>query len=338
MKIFISWSKELSKQVAYILKKWIPRIIQTVREEDIFVSDQDVNAGVQWDNVIFDKLDNSNLGIVCVTRENINSPWMLFESGYMVCHNHRKNVVPVLIGLSNHAIQDSPLAHFQTITTERNGMEKMISAINKSQPIEIQVADEVVARSFNSNWNELNSELCSIKKQNAIVDTDGDNATNKENEAYELDKESMITLFSHFSVNIVNNFLFGNDPTYIDRRIFGIRDAWDYYFHATGDFVIYDNSTQKAIETFYLPFDALVTKCAYCYKTVSSNPQLAHIQGLEFDVFTSNKAEKDFDEVVKMTIELQPLYKEMIKFVRLKYKLDFDALSKKFEANNSYEK
>ena len=337
MKLFISWSKEHSMQVAYILKKWIPRIIQTVREEDIFVSDQDVNAGVQWDNVIFDRLDNCNFGIVCVTRENINSPWMLFESGYMVCHNKRKDVVPLLIGLSNQAIKDTPLAHFQAITTERNGIEKMISAINKAQPIDLQVADDVLERSIHVNWNELNNELCSIKKQETTISVEDDNANNNEMDVYELDKESMFTLFSHFSANIVNNFLFGNDPTYIDRRIFDIRDAWDYYFHATGDFVIYDNATQKTIETFYKPFDKLVTKCAYCYKTVSGNPLLAHIQGLEFDVFTNNKAEKDFDEVVKMTIELQPLYKEMIKFVRLKYKLDFASLSKEFEKNNTYE-
>ncbi len=42
MKIFISWSGELSCKVAKILKRWIPCVIQSV---DVFFSPEDIEKG-----------------------------------------------------------------------------------------------------------------------------------------------------------------------------------------------------------------------------------------------------------------------------------------------------
>lgn len=39
MKIFVSWSGELSRQIAEVLKKWIPCIIQSV---EVFFSPEDI--------------------------------------------------------------------------------------------------------------------------------------------------------------------------------------------------------------------------------------------------------------------------------------------------------
>lgn len=152
---------------------------------------------------------------------------------------------------------------------------------------------------------------------------------------YELDKESVTILFSHFSTYIIDEYLFGNNQNYIDRRIFDMRDAWYHYFNNTGAFTIYDSATLDALNAFYIPFDKLVGKCANNY-TTCSNSRLAHIGGLVADEFQDPRQEEKFDEIVKAAIALQPIYKEMIKYIKLKYKLDFDALSKKFEADSSY--
>ncbi len=155
---------------------------------------------------------------------------------------------------------------------------------------------------------------------------------------YELDKESVTLLFSHFSTNIIDEFLFGNNQNYIDRRIFDMCDDWYHYFNNTGVFMIYDNKTLDVLTAFYTPFNKLALKCALNYDTIHSNPCLAHIRGLVADEFQDPRQEEKFDEIVKDAIALQPIYKEMIKYIKLKYRLDFYELSKKFEANNSYEK
>jgi hypothetical protein len=77
MKIFISWSGDKSKEIAEFLKNWIEQIIQAA-EPWISV---DIEKGKRWNSEISDKLENSKVGIFCITKENLNSPWILFEAG-----------------------------------------------------------------------------------------------------------------------------------------------------------------------------------------------------------------------------------------------------------------
>ena len=44
MKVFVSWSGELSKEIAEVLKKWIPCIIQSV---EVFYSPEDIEKSRQ---------------------------------------------------------------------------------------------------------------------------------------------------------------------------------------------------------------------------------------------------------------------------------------------------
>lgn len=53
MKVFVSWSGELSCQIAEVLKKWIPCIIQSV---EVFFSPEDIEKGDNWDKTIYIKL------------------------------------------------------------------------------------------------------------------------------------------------------------------------------------------------------------------------------------------------------------------------------------------
>ena len=53
MKVFVSWSGELSKEIAEVLKKWIPCIIQSV---EVFYSPEDIEKGDSWDATISSEL------------------------------------------------------------------------------------------------------------------------------------------------------------------------------------------------------------------------------------------------------------------------------------------
>src|SRR5680860_1889992 len=77
MKVFISWSGNESKEIAVFLKKWIEQIIQSAEP---WIS-LDIEKGKRWNSEISASLEQSKVGIFCMTEKNLNSPWILFEAG-----------------------------------------------------------------------------------------------------------------------------------------------------------------------------------------------------------------------------------------------------------------
>lgn len=76
--MFISWSGERSKAAAKLLREWLTKLIPTLEP---WMSDIDIAPGTRWAKRIYDKIRESRFAIICVTRDNSNSPWLMFESG-----------------------------------------------------------------------------------------------------------------------------------------------------------------------------------------------------------------------------------------------------------------
>lgn len=77
MDIFISWSKEPSKQVAIALAEWLPEVIQSLKP---WIS-EDVSVGTRWNAKIAKQLSSTKFGIICVTKANQHEAWLQFEAG-----------------------------------------------------------------------------------------------------------------------------------------------------------------------------------------------------------------------------------------------------------------
>lgn len=78
MKIFISWSGDRSELLAKALRDWFPLVLHYV---DPWLSQSDIQAGERWGIEVAKELETCNFGVICVTKENLNSPWILFEAG-----------------------------------------------------------------------------------------------------------------------------------------------------------------------------------------------------------------------------------------------------------------
>ena len=78
MRVFLSWSGERSRRVAELLDDWLQCVIQAA---DPWMSSKDIDRGALWFSEITDQLANTAIGVVCLTKENKNKPWILFESG-----------------------------------------------------------------------------------------------------------------------------------------------------------------------------------------------------------------------------------------------------------------
>jgi TIR domain len=125
MKIFISWSGDKSKMVAEFLKNWIEQIIQST-EPWISV---DIDKGKKWNQEITQNLEESKVGILCITRDNINAPWILFEAG-AISKSHDSYVCTFLIDLVPTDLT-GPLSIFQATRFNKEDVFKLITTINQ---------------------------------------------------------------------------------------------------------------------------------------------------------------------------------------------------------------
>jgi hypothetical protein len=161
MKVFIGWSGERSKALAQFLHDWIPLVLHNVEP---WVSEADIEAGERWGEVVAKELADSTFGIICVTRENVNSPWVLFEAGALAKTMQGSKVIPLLLDLEIRDIT-GPLAQFQAKKVEKAGVNEVINSINQTAN---NVVPEARARElFEALWPKLDKEVKMIPKEPA---------------------------------------------------------------------------------------------------------------------------------------------------------------------------
>ena len=156
MKVFISWSGERSHALADALHDWLPLVLHYVEP---WLSQADIEAGQRWADQVAKQLEACNFGILCVTRENVGSPWVLFEAGALAKSMQGSRVIPLLLDLEFRDIT-GPLAQFQAKKVERTGLLEVIQSLNQSA--QHAVPEARVAQLFDALWPELE------KKVNAI--------------------------------------------------------------------------------------------------------------------------------------------------------------------------
>jgi len=156
MKVFISWSGERSRILALALHGWLPLVLHYVKP---WLSDADVSAGDRWATVVAKELETSNFGIICVTPENLNSPWVLFEAGALAKAMQGSKVIPLLFNLEFSDVS-GPLAQFQAKKFDRDGAAEVVASINKSA--DSAVPDDRQNQLFSALWPDLEKQLLSI--------------------------------------------------------------------------------------------------------------------------------------------------------------------------------
>jgi|GEM_PF-3469495 len=157
MKVFVSWSGETSRGVAELLKKWLPAIIQSTQ---VFFSPEDIDKGANWDSVIRDELNSSSYGIVCLTPQNVDAPWINFEAG-AIANTLDSRVSALMIGINPSDIS-GPLVRYQATCIEKSDFFKLIKGINAST--ESPIDSSVLQTSFEAAWPQLYRGLREFEK------------------------------------------------------------------------------------------------------------------------------------------------------------------------------
>lgn len=172
MKVFVSWSGELSCQIAEVLKKWIPCIIQSV---EVFFSPEDIEKGDNWDKTISNELSQCNYGIICLTSENTTAPWINFEAG-AIAKSLDSRITALMVNIKPSDIK-GPLSRYQATRFEKNDFFQLISAINKA--LETPLEHNVLQNTFDTMWGVLEKEANEIIEQySSVQDENKDVAEN----------------------------------------------------------------------------------------------------------------------------------------------------------------
>ena len=155
MKFFISWSGERSKMIAIALKCWLEKFFQTIQ---VFMSESDIEPGTRWAFRLNDELQVSNYGIICLTPENQNSQWILFESGAL-SNQVQNRLTPLLYKLKGGDLK-GPLSQFQYLKVDEDGLRKLANSINRN--LEKPLTDDKMSEYFRVWWDKLYQSLNEI--------------------------------------------------------------------------------------------------------------------------------------------------------------------------------
>jgi len=146
MKIFISWSGNRSKAVAELINDWIKCVIQASKP---WISSQNIESGSIWFNEITDALKDVSIGIVCLTQENKDKPWILFESGALIKGLTHSRVCTFLIDLNPEDLEN-PLAQIHHTTSKKESVRKLVATINNN--LTESLSDKTLDEVFETYW------------------------------------------------------------------------------------------------------------------------------------------------------------------------------------------
>jgi len=152
MKVFISWSGELSKNIAEVIKTWLPCIIQSV---EVFFSPDDIEKGENWNTKVSTELLECKYGIICLTKENVSAPWIHFESGALAKALDSR-VATLMINVTPTDIK-GPLSRYQATKLDKDDFFQLIKNINEQ--LETQLNIEVLKTLFNTLWDKINNDF-----------------------------------------------------------------------------------------------------------------------------------------------------------------------------------
>ncbi|WP_082560197.1 MULTISPECIES: toll/interleukin-1 receptor domain-containing protein [unclassified Brevundimonas] len=164
--IFISWSLPASQKTAQKVYEFFRRLFPTF---GFFISSENISSGQRWYDVISEKLDACNVGIVVVTAENHLRPWIHYEAGALAKVVTKARVMPLLCGVPTRLIADTPLSAFQAADLNKFGIQRIADSIREMTGYGQLDAD--FSEHFESLWSRYGEALCEVHRPDSESNT-----------------------------------------------------------------------------------------------------------------------------------------------------------------------
>jgi hypothetical protein len=157
--IFISWSGKRSEWVAEALKDWLPTVIQTARP---WLSTRDIEKGTRGLSEMNKALNGMGFGISCLTPENLDERWILFEAGALskAFDDDKARLWTYLLADLQYQDVVAPLSQFQHTKAEKEDTRKLIHSINNAiNAEEERLKESALNTIFDAMWPNLEKQL-----------------------------------------------------------------------------------------------------------------------------------------------------------------------------------
>lgn len=165
--IFISWSGQRSRWAAQALREWLPVVLQCTKP---WMSDHDIEKGSRWLDELGKAIDGIKIGIICLTPENLNVPWILFESGALSkTLDPRTHVCTYLLGGLQPQDVKQPLGMFQHSRATKDDTRKLLHSINLA--LAEQIPEANLDLLFDSMWPQMSTKLATMPEPDQVVET-----------------------------------------------------------------------------------------------------------------------------------------------------------------------
>ena len=184
-KIFISWSKNKSKELAEATKNFLENTLGNSIE---FFFSPEMYKGTCADNEIHKNLLECDKCLVCITSENFKNPWLLYEAGVVYGANYSKANKRIVIPILFEDVPewsswvDKPLNRYVTIQLQNSNHE---FAVGKKSFIEFltELACEFNIKfekeRFNRNWSTYEKEIKKILEKGQLIPRECKELVNK---------------------------------------------------------------------------------------------------------------------------------------------------------------
>ena len=230
-KVFISWSGELSKRFAEALRGWLPSALQHVKP---YFSPDDIDKGAKWDREISQELDESQVGIICLTRENLKREWVLYETGALSKNVDKSNVCPIVLDLGTSDIE-GPLSCFQITELTKPDFKRLFKTINKASG-DRALEPDVLNSVFEKWWPDFEKQINELLSNADVEDI--------EEEPFKSDREvldEVLRLVRAKNVKLIDDFRQKEDAADALRDlVVELHDIWSL-FEGTNEEYIHRN-------------------------------------------------------------------------------------------------
>ena len=142
-----------------LLRDFLKKVLQALEPW----CSEEIAKGKRWSPEIAKQLDETRFGISCLTPDNLQAPWLLFEAG--ACSKSVKNdahVVPYL-----HEVEKSqivgPLADFQMCLANREDTWELMRTLNTLLE-DRRLTEKLLEETFSAFWPSLEEGLKDVPK------------------------------------------------------------------------------------------------------------------------------------------------------------------------------
>jgi hypothetical protein len=154
LNVFLGWSGAPSLSVAMALHDWLPLVINAVRP---WLSGENIRKGSTWFPEVIEALKEMDVGIFCLTRQNLGAEWIHFEAGAIAANPRSTRLCTYLLDVDNGEV-GQPLGFFQHTCITRTDTWRLVQTLNTARDSWL-VRERGLARAFRLLWPELEQVL-----------------------------------------------------------------------------------------------------------------------------------------------------------------------------------